>query len=110
MLQAAPQQIARWKRSSARSGANYALALTKAHFRRRFTILNESERVIPSMVRAVRPFCPDMLRLQVGSRRSQILISSWNLLELPVNLMRLVMPEHVEGKNVEFASECRVVL
>src|ERR1041384_3113097 len=31
-LQAAPQQIARWKRSSARSGANYALALTKAHF------------------------------------------------------------------------------
>src|SRR3954470_7677623 len=32
MLQAAPQQIARWKRSSARSGANYALALTKAHF------------------------------------------------------------------------------
>jgi hypothetical protein len=32
VLQAAPQQIARWKRSSARSGANYALALTKAHF------------------------------------------------------------------------------
>src|ERR1041384_4231124 len=31
-LQEAPQQIARWKRSSARSGANYALALTKAHF------------------------------------------------------------------------------
>src|ERR1041384_766750 len=31
-LQVAPQQIARWKRSSARSGANYALALTKAHF------------------------------------------------------------------------------
>ena len=31
-LQSAPQQIARWKRSSARSGANYALALTKAHF------------------------------------------------------------------------------
>ena len=31
-LQAAPQQISRWKRSSARSGANYALALTKAHF------------------------------------------------------------------------------
>src|SRR3954468_21376196 len=30
MLQAAP--IARWKRSSARSGANYALALTKTHF------------------------------------------------------------------------------
>ena len=32
ILQAAPQQIARWKRSSVRSGANYALALTKAHF------------------------------------------------------------------------------
>src|SRR3954462_5901859 len=32
MLQVAPQQIARWKRSSARSRANYALALTKAHF------------------------------------------------------------------------------
>ena len=31
-LQEAPPQIARWKRSSARSGANYALALTKAHF------------------------------------------------------------------------------
>ena len=31
-LQSAPQQIARWKWSSARSGANYALALTKAHF------------------------------------------------------------------------------
>src|SRR3954467_8519000 len=31
-LQAAPQQIARWKRSSARSGVDYALALTKAHF------------------------------------------------------------------------------
>src|SRR4051812_37654764 len=31
-LQAAPQQIARWKSSSAQSGANYALALTKAHF------------------------------------------------------------------------------
>ena len=31
-LQSAPQQIARWKRSSARSIANYALALTKAHF------------------------------------------------------------------------------
>ena len=31
-LQVAPQQIARWKRSSAQSGANYALALTKAHF------------------------------------------------------------------------------
>src|SRR3954466_12020260 len=31
-LQAAPQQISRWKSSSARSGANYALALTKAHF------------------------------------------------------------------------------
>ena len=31
-LQEAPTQIARWKRSSARSGANYALALTKAHF------------------------------------------------------------------------------
>jgi len=31
-LQEAPAQIARWKRSSARSGANYALALTKAHF------------------------------------------------------------------------------
>jgi len=31
-LQVAPQQIARWKRSSARSRANYALALTKAHF------------------------------------------------------------------------------
>ena len=34
-LQAAPQQIACWKRSSARSGANYALALTKAHFSER---------------------------------------------------------------------------
>lgn len=34
-LQAAPQQFARWKRSSARSGANYALALTKAHFTER---------------------------------------------------------------------------
>ena len=32
ILQAAPQQFARWKRSAARSGANYALALTKAHF------------------------------------------------------------------------------
>ena len=31
-LQSAPQQFACWKRSSARSGANYALALTKAHF------------------------------------------------------------------------------
>ena len=31
-LQAAPQHIARWKRSSARSGANYALALIKAYF------------------------------------------------------------------------------
>ena len=31
-LHSAPQQIARWKRSSTRSGANYALALTKAHF------------------------------------------------------------------------------
>ena len=31
-LQSAPQQLARWKRSSAQSGANYALALTKAHF------------------------------------------------------------------------------
>ena len=31
-LQATPQQISRWKRSSARSGANYALSLTKAHF------------------------------------------------------------------------------
>src|SRR4051812_23358849 len=31
-LQAAPQQIAHWKRSLARSGANYALALTKDHF------------------------------------------------------------------------------
>ena len=31
-LQAAPQQIPRWKRSSVRNGANYALALTKAHF------------------------------------------------------------------------------
>src|SRR3954467_9101687 len=31
-LQAAPQQIARWKRSPARSDANYALALSKAHF------------------------------------------------------------------------------
>ena len=31
-LQVAPQQIARGKKSSARSGANYALALTKAHF------------------------------------------------------------------------------
>src|SRR3954463_13521328 len=31
-LQSAPQQFARWKRSSSRSGANYALALTKAHF------------------------------------------------------------------------------
>ena len=31
-LQSAPQQFARWKRSLARSGANYALALTKAHF------------------------------------------------------------------------------
>ena len=31
-LQSDPQQFARWKRSSARSGANYALALTKAHF------------------------------------------------------------------------------
>ena len=31
-LQSTPQQIACWKRSSARSGANYALALTKAHF------------------------------------------------------------------------------
>lgn len=30
-LQAVPNQVARWKRSSARSGANYALALTKAH-------------------------------------------------------------------------------
>ena len=62
------------------------------------------------MVQAVRPFYPDMLRLRVGLRRSQILISSWNLLELPVNLMRLVMPDHVEGETVEFASECRVVL
>ena len=34
-LQAAPPQIARWKRSSAGSGANYALALTKAHFTER---------------------------------------------------------------------------
>src|SRR4051812_45922242 len=34
-LQAASQQIARWKRSSARSGANYALALTMAHFSER---------------------------------------------------------------------------
>ena len=31
-LRAVPNQVARWKRSSARSGANYALALTKAHF------------------------------------------------------------------------------
>src|SRR4051812_19950918 len=79
MLQAAPQQIALWKRSSTRSGANYALALTKAHFPRKFTIWNESEMVILSMVRAVRPFCPDMLRLQVGLRRSPISISFWNL-------------------------------
>src|SRR3954468_4076224 len=34
-LQAAPQKISRWKRSSARNGANYALALTKAHFSER---------------------------------------------------------------------------
>src|SRR3954463_219388 len=32
ILQEAPQQLARWKRSAARSVANYALALTKAHF------------------------------------------------------------------------------
>ena len=32
ILQEAPHQLARWKRSAARSGANYALALTKAHF------------------------------------------------------------------------------
>ena len=32
ILQEAPQQVARWKRSAAWSGANYALALTKAHF------------------------------------------------------------------------------
>src|SRR3954464_1383831 len=32
ILQEAPQQLARWKRFAARSGANYALALTKAHF------------------------------------------------------------------------------
>src|SRR4051812_23593672 len=41
-LQAAPQQIVRWKRSSARSGANYALALTKAHF---FERVHNLERV-----------------------------------------------------------------
>ena len=32
ILQEAPHQLARWKSSAARSGANYALALTKAHF------------------------------------------------------------------------------
>jgi hypothetical protein len=62
------------------------------------------------MVRAVRLYYHGMLRLQVGLQRSQILISSWNLLELPVNLMRNVMPDRVEGKTVKFASECRVVL
>ena len=35
-LQEAPQQLARWKRSTARSGANYAPALTKAQFTERF--------------------------------------------------------------------------
>ena len=34
-LQAAPHHFAHWRRSSARSGANYALALTKAHFSER---------------------------------------------------------------------------
>src|ERR1041385_1004995 len=32
VLREAPQQLARWKRSAARSGENYALALTKAPF------------------------------------------------------------------------------
>ena len=32
ILREAPQQLAHWKRSAARSGANYVLALTKAHF------------------------------------------------------------------------------
>src|SRR3954464_2789875 len=35
ILQEAPHQLARWKRSAARSGANYAMALTKAHFSER---------------------------------------------------------------------------
>ena len=35
ILQEAPHQLAHWKRSAARSGANYDLALTKAHFSER---------------------------------------------------------------------------
>src|SRR4051812_43152615 len=92
-LQAAPQQIAGCKRSSARSGANYALALTKAHFLKRFTILSESEKEIQSMVRAARPSCPAMLRHQVGLPKSQIWISLWSLPGLPVIQMRPVMPK-----------------
>ena len=91
-LQAAPQQIAHWKRSSARSGANYTLALTKAHFSDSVHNLERVGEGDPEQG----PSCTTLLTryAETASRiaRMRILSSLWNLLESPVSLMRLVMP------------------
>src|SRR3954471_9396230 len=63
ILQEAPQQLAHWKRSAARSGANYELALTKAHFPERVHNLERVGGGIQKKVRAAPPSCRVMLKL-----------------------------------------------
>src|SRR3954464_15832683 len=93
MLQAAPQKIARWKRSSARSGANYALALTKAHFAERIHNLERVGEGDPEHV----PSCMTLLPryAETSSRIAKIpdLDFFVSLLEWQVIRMRLVMPK-----------------
>ena len=65
ILQATSQQFARWKRSAARSGANYALALMKAHFLKEFTTWRGLARAILKKDRAAPLILRVMLRLPV---------------------------------------------